>query len=473
MFGHDRGAVRRAAAREGTFAALHGLYWLTVNLCSERALCSSWTTFTGATGLRCGSSPTSRGGSRACPPLLVGSLRSSEPEADLAMLQELASEPHAQVLVPGPLTAAAAGVVRDRLGEDVEAAFADACHSSTDGNPLLLNELLKALDADRVPPDAAHVDVVAELGPRAASRAVLLRLARLSEDALRVARAISVLGRARSSPWRPSSRSLTNRRSPPPRRARARRDPAARAAARLRAPARAGRRLPDLAPGERELRHERAATLLVRLGAPTEQIAAHLLVMPARGEDWVVDMLRAAASAAVARGDLDSAISVAARALDEPPDADLRFELLLELGQAEAMTSLPAAIGHLRGAYELADEPAARGHAADGLARALMFMQAPDEAVAIARDAQAELPGELGDSPGAWSRSSFSPCLRRRARRSLERLRRTANRRLRRARGRQPRRQAAWEWTKSAGPAESVARSRGALADGELIGRTA
>ena len=43
----------------------------------------------------------------------------------------------------------------------------------------------------------------------------------------------------------------------------------------------------DLAPGERELYHERAAMLLVRLNASREQIAAHLLLMPARGESWV------------------------------------------------------------------------------------------------------------------------------------------------------------------------------------------
>ena len=87
----------------------------------------------------------------------------------------------------------------------------------------------------------------------------------------------------------------------------------------------------DLAPGERELFHERAATLLVRLGAPTEQVAAHLLVMPARGEDWVVDTLRAAAAAAVARGDPDAAVSLLRRALEEPPPPELRLEFLLGL----------------------------------------------------------------------------------------------------------------------------------------------
>ena len=58
----------------------------------------------------------------------------------------------------------------------------------------------------------------------------------------------------------------------------------------------------DLAPGERELYHERAAKLLAGLGAPKEQIAAHVLAMPARGQDWVVEVLRDAADAAFAKG---------------------------------------------------------------------------------------------------------------------------------------------------------------------------
>ena len=126
---------------EGTFAVLHGLYWLTVNLCSERALllvvddlhwCDSASLrFLAYLARRL----------EDLPVVLVASLRSSEPEADQAILEELTSEPHAQVLMPGPLTVVAATeVVRDRLGEDVETAFAEACQSSTDGNPLLLNE---------------------------------------------------------------------------------------------------------------------------------------------------------------------------------------------------------------------------------------------------------------------------------------------------------------------------------------------
>ncbi len=474
VFGHADELEPGGPLGEGTFAVLHGLYWLTVNLCSERALllvvddlhwCDSASLrFLAYLARRL----------EDLPVVLVASLRSSEPEADQAILEELTSEPHAQVLMPGPLTVVAATeVVRDRLGEDVETAFAEACQSSTDGNPLLLNELLKALAADRVPPDAAHVHVVTELGPRAASRAVLSRLARLSEDAQRVARAISVLGEGAEiavaaelaeldgTAFAAATRELVRAeilRSEPPL---GFVHPLVQAAV-----------YSDLAPGERELYHERTTTLLVGLSAPKEQIAAHLLVMPARGQDWVVDLLRAAASEAVARGDLDSAIASLRRALDEPPRRELRFELLLGLGRAEAMTSLPAALGHLRGAYELADEPAERGNAADGLARALMFMHAPDEAAAIAGRAAADLPGELGDLARRLEAVEFLALVFGAEHRDrLERLR--AYREIDASDGLGAGSlavQAAWEWTKSAGPAESAcALARNALAGGELI----
>jgi hypothetical protein len=133
------------------------------------------------------------------PILVVAGLRPSEPGADEALLAELTGDPAAQRLAPQPLSpGASADLVHERLGAEVEPAFADACHASTRGNPLLLNELLKTLESERVRPDAAHVGVVTELGPRAVSRAVLLRLARLS---------------AMPSAWRAGSRSWATART--------------------------------------------------------------------------------------------------------------------------------------------------------------------------------------------------------------------------------------------------------------------
>jgi DNA-binding CsgD family transcriptional regulator len=85
------------------------------------------------------------------------------------------------------------------------------------------------------------------------------------------------------------------------------------------------------------------------------------------------------------------------RALAEPPEPEVHRSLLFELGRVEGMTSLPAAAQHLQTAYELADDPAARGLAADQLARTLVFLGAPDESGELAREAALELPPELAD----------------------------------------------------------------------------
>lgn len=58
----------------------------------------------------------------------------------------------------------------------------------------------------------------------------------------------------------------------------------------------------DLPAGERELKHQRAVHILRAAGAPPEQLAAHLLQVPRRGDATAVDVLREAAARAAARG---------------------------------------------------------------------------------------------------------------------------------------------------------------------------
>jgi hypothetical protein len=113
-------------------------------------------------------------------PVVVGAmLRSTDPGTDPALIAEIGHEPATRSVRPGPLSAeAASAMVRARLGEDAHEAFCAACAQATGGNPLLLRQLLTSLEADGVKPDAASVEVMAEIGPRAVSRTVLIRLAR-------------------------------------------------------------------------------------------------------------------------------------------------------------------------------------------------------------------------------------------------------------------------------------------------------
>src|SRR4051812_45854917 len=152
---------------EGSFAVLHGLYWLTVNLSAERPLVLA------VDDLHWCDRPSLRFLAylvrrlEGLPVLAVGSLRPAEPGVDTALLAELLGDPLELSLHPRPLSeAAVTGLVRDRLGDEADPAFAAACHAATGGNPLLLNELLKALATEGVRPDAEHVATVRELGPR-------------------------------------------------------------------------------------------------------------------------------------------------------------------------------------------------------------------------------------------------------------------------------------------------------------------
>ena len=143
--------------------------------------------------------------------------------------------------------------------------------------------------------------------------------------------------------------------------------------------------------------HSRAAEQLRDSGAPADQVASHLLSMPRRGEEWVVKVLIQAAHAATRRSAPESAVTYLTRALEEPPPADLRAEMLLELGIAGTNTYGPDAIDHLREAYDLLEDPHRRALAAFVLARTLMFAADPDAAAAFAHRAAEDLPDECSD----------------------------------------------------------------------------
>src|SRR4051812_29524044 len=131
---------------DGSFAVLHGLYWLTVNLSSEGPLLLS------IDDLHWCDRPSLRFLAylarrlEGLPALVACSLRPAEPGSDVALLGELASDPMSVHLTPSALSRdAVLEVVRARLGESADETFAAACHSATGGNPLLLQELLKSV----------------------------------------------------------------------------------------------------------------------------------------------------------------------------------------------------------------------------------------------------------------------------------------------------------------------------------------
>jgi DNA-binding SARP family transcriptional activator/DNA-binding CsgD family transcriptional regulator len=376
------------------FAALHGLFWLCVNLSAEAPLVLAiddlhWID---RPSLRFVAYLTQR--LEGLPIVVATTLRTGDQPADASLLAEIVQDPSTLAIQPRPLTqTAVCDLVRERLGGDADDAFCSACHRATVGNPLLLRQLLTALSADGISPDEAHAPVVREIGQGAVSRSVLLRLERLGRETTEVARAVAVLGESAEAPAIAALAGIDEQK-------------VAEASAAL---ARAEILRPERPPGfvhplvrdavyhelplaQRELRHARAARILADLAAPPERVAAHLLMVPRRGEAWISDLLQGAARDAARKGATDSAVAYLQRALDEPPPADKRGQLLIELGMAEWLTNAPAAADHLKEGYAAVTDPLERAHAAEVLGRALLFTTDPQAGADLARRALDDLP---------------------------------------------------------------------------------
>ncbi len=382
-----------------SFGILYGLFWLTANIAADGplALIIDDLHWCDRASVRFITYLERR--LEGLQVLVVTATRNGEPGAEARLIGEIAHDPTAVSIRPDALTQQGVDtLVRERLGASAELRFTAACERATGGNPLLLEELLKTLQTEHVPPDAAHVDVIGDIGPRAVSQTVLLRLSRLPRDTVAVARAVAVLGSGAGLPMIATLSGLDDRRVADATRALI-------SAEILRSeppldfvhPLVRDSVYYELAPSERELEHERAARALVAVGAPPDQVAGHLLAVPRRAAPWVVELLRAAARDATRRGVTESAVSYLRRALDEPASADELPELVLELGLAEALLNVPTAVEHISAAHGHLDDPVQRAQAAEVLARMMLFSRPPQESVEVARAALAELPDVFAD----------------------------------------------------------------------------
>lgn len=292
------------------------------------------------------------------PILLAIAVRREPPDMALGELSTLAT----CVLRPEPLSAnAAQAVVRRELGPRADDELCRSCHEATGGNPFYLRELLTALKAEPGRPTVEVARRVRSLGAGTIGRSVLVRLARLGGDCERLAEAVTVLG-----PGSPLRRAATL--------AELGRDRAEHAADRLRSadlltatpslsfahPIVNEAVAAEMAPSRRSALHAKAALLLADERAPADRVATHLLFAEPFGERWVVEALRAAGRHALSQGAPEAAASYLRRAMAEPPPAELRLEVLVELGRAEALLPIANNFAAFREALELVRDPIRR-----------------------------------------------------------------------------------------------------------------
>ncbi len=351
------------------FATLHGLYWLVVNLAERAPLVlvvddAHWA-----------DEPSVRFLLHLAPRLLglrilVALSVRTHVEGMRADLVSLMLEARPPVLRPRPLGAAAvASLVRDGLGGQASDRLCRSCAEATGGNPFLLSELLGEFRRDGR--SAADIDPtqVDQLVPERISQSVLLRVRRIDPYASELARAAAVLGEwARISSCAALieldvakvamlAAGLTESEVLLPGEPLRFVHPIVRAAV-----------YEDMTGIERADMHAQAARLLGRQRCQPGVIATHLLATPPAGDPDVVATLRDAARAALTGGAPDSAAALLRRALDEPPAAGDRPQVLFELGNAEYEIADPSATRHLTEAIETSADPLIRARAVTALA---------------------------------------------------------------------------------------------------------
>jgi DNA-binding CsgD family transcriptional regulator len=380
------------AAEDPSYAWQHGLYWLASNLSADTpvVLAVDDLQWCDAPSIRALAFIARRLSGQ--PLALIFATRPLDP-ASLPEAASLATDPAVELLRPEPLTHAAVGLlVGERLGAEPDPAFVRACLEVTGGNPFLLGELLDEAAARSIEPNAAAAADVGSLVPRGVANTVLLRLARLPTPAAVLARTLSVLGDGAQVT---DALQLSGLDSAGLEAAMTALIAAgviqSGAAVRFAHPILRAAIYGDLSPAERERLHCSASKILSLRGAPAGQVAAQVMHTEPGNDLESVSLLRDAAREALALGDASGAATFLARALAEPPDADERKELVLELGLARARAGQPEAIGPLTEIIEHAGDATAIVTAAVELSGMLFFAGRAAEAVAILRRAQGRL----------------------------------------------------------------------------------
>ena len=137
-----------------------------------------------------------------------------------------------------------------------------------------------------------------------------------------------------------------------------------------------------LTHGQRSGANLRAARILSDEGEAPERVARHLLLAPRVNSRDTVETLSVAAAVALSHANPFDAVSFLRRALEEPPPRDMRADVVLDLGRAEAMAGEPQAAAHLAdGIAHLGDGPN-RPEQALSSGRALFALGRAEEALA-------------------------------------------------------------------------------------------
>ena len=381
-----------SSASDNSFAVLHGLYWLSVNLADRRPLliavddahwCDEpslrWLAYLAAR---------LEGVALA----LLVAIRPGEPASTGLSLAALRAEARS-VAHPALLSEAAVrAMVRAALGEGASEEVCAAAWTASGGNPLYLTELIRAAELEDRPPGALHPAALVAGGREGVTQGVLTRIRARGPRAVGLAQALAVLGDGcelrhaaaiagvQMSDAIPLAAGLARievlAADDPPRFI----HPIVRDAVEA-----------SLASDERDAAHRLAARLLQAERSPAGQVAVHLIGVRPAGDGWVLGRLREAAREAMQSGAPSAAAALLDRALAEPPPLEQRVSLLREAARAEASAGRETACARLEEALRIASHPIERAEIALEVAEAYAALFRWVDAVDVIERALAEL----------------------------------------------------------------------------------
>jgi DNA-binding CsgD family transcriptional regulator len=418
VFAVDVGAQGGTAAPPDPFAALHGLFWLTINAVERRPTLivvddAHWAD---DSSLRFLHYLVQRVQDLAA--VVLVAQRPGEGAAASGPGAQLTTHADATVIRLSPLSSDGVAHLVATLGvADPTGDVARACWLATQGNPYYATELLRS---GATAADARNWETAATMRrvPERVTRSIRARLDRIGESARAIAEAVAVLGdgttialAASLADIDPSEatdavRHLVDAAILRPAEGLAFIHPIARDAVYLAVP-----------ESVRATSHRRAAALLHASGAPVDHVAVHLLEAEPASDPQTVDTLCRAAAAAVDRCAHDVAQAYLRRALDEPPEPSRRAGVLVDLARANAAIGTELAVARYREALEAVAEPVERaaimlelGHA---LINAVQWEAATDVFESGLREAEGADPALVSRLEAGFVSAAFVSLTRR------------------------------------------------------------
>ena len=379
-------------AGDSSFAVLHGLYWLVVNLAAGRPLLIA------VDDAHWADEPSLRWLAYLSPRLegltagMLVTFRQGDPAAAQAPLMAVRAAA-AQVLSPALLSGQAVReVVRAAAGAEVGDELCAAVYAACGGNPLYLTELVRAAEWAGRPLAELDPGELMTVGLEGIARGVIGRARSLGPEALALAQALAVAGDGGQLRHAAAIAGVAM-------------EPAARLVEGLvRAEVLAADDRPrfvhpvvraaleaSLGGAERDRAHRCAAQLLHADGNPPGQVAAHLVGVRPAGDSWVLARLREAARAATDSGAPQAAAGLLGRALAEPPPPQQRADVLRDAARAEVAAGRDVACAHLAEALGLVIGRRARAEIALEVAEAYAALFRWVDAVDVIERALAEL----------------------------------------------------------------------------------